>query len=161
RRHLVEAANRLAAAAGRSLETYHAVAGRLAGEPRPADAAAWADLREQLGFLVYRGFAAVTPAESLRHLPRYLAAMERRLEKRALNPARDDQSMAEIRPLWEAWRRRAEAVAAEGLRDPELSAFRWALEELRVSLFAQELKTAQPVSLKRLRGRWAELESAH
>ncbi|RCX32147.1 ATP-dependent RNA helicase HrpA [Thioalbus denitrificans] len=158
RRRLVETANRLAASTERALETYHGVAGRLAREPGPADAPAWADLREQLGALVYRGFAAVTPAESLRHLPRYLAAMERRLEKRALNPARDDQSMAEIRPLWEAWRRRAEVVAGEGRCDPALVAFRWALEELRVSLFAQELKTAQPVSLKRLRNRWAELE---
>ena len=71
---------------------------------------------------------------------------------------RDAQGLMDVRPLWEAYLRRAELHRRQGTTDPALRQFRWMLEELRVSLFAQELKTAVPVSVKRLQTLWAEVK---
>ena len=119
--------------------------------------AAVADLKEQLDALVFPGFLARHPGERLTHLPRYLKAMEMRLAKFANQPARDTAAQREMAPLLAAWRSRVERARAQGLTAPALDAFRWQLEELRVSLFAQELKTPEPVSVKRLEKRWAEI----
>jgi ATP-dependent helicase HrpA len=126
------------------------------GEPNPAGEAV-ADLRVQLRSLVFPGFLAQIPPERLAHLPRYLRAMERRLEKLPGHPARDAQNMRAMAPLlvnYSARRRRQEDA---GGVTAEMEDFRWRLEELRVGLFAQELKTPEPVSVKRLEKRWAEI----
>ncbi|MDP2832025.1 MAG: DUF3418 domain-containing protein, partial [Pseudomonadota bacterium] len=115
------------------------------------------DLREQLDALVFPGFLVAHPGERLAHLPRYLKAMELRLAKLPNQPARDSTAQREMAPLLTAWRNRVERQKAQGQNDPALDAFRWQLEELRVSLFAQELKTPEPVSVKRLEKRWAEI----
>ncbi len=123
--------------------------------------AAVLDLRGQLAELVFPGFMARHPANRLTHLPRYLKAMELRLGKFANQPARDLAAMNEMAKLLAAWRQRRERLAAQGRIggniEPEMEDFRWRLEELRVSLFAQELKTPEPVSVKRLEKRWAEI----
>ena len=102
------------------------------------------------------GFLLVTPWERLKEYPRYLQALEQRLEKLGRDPRRDAQLAAEIAPL-EA-RYRARVKAERGLRPPGEDEFRWQLEEFRVSLFAQQLKTRAPVSARRLEDAWVERE---
>lgn len=116
------------------------------------------EIHAQLDTLVYRGFLSATPWTHLAHLPRYLQAIARRLDKYAMNPQRDEQYARSLRELWTMWHARIEQEKAQGRPLPEaLLAFRWHIEELRVSLFAQELKTPYPVSVKRLQKIWSEL----
>ena len=121
-----------------------------------ADAAAAADIRGQLSWLVPAGFLLVTPWHRLQEYSRYLQAIEQRLEKLGGNPGRDAQLTAQIRPL-EA-RYRAQVKAERGARSPGADEYRWMLEEFRVSLFAQQLKTRMPISARRLDDGWAERE---
>jgi ATP-dependent helicase HrpA len=118
-------------------------------------AAACADIEQQLGRLFSRGFVTATPAAQLAHYPRYLKAIAARLDKLKAEPARDAQRMAEIAALQTPFLR--ELAARKGKADPRLEEFRWLLEELRVSLFAQELRTPMPVSVKRLQKVWDAL----
>jgi ATP-dependent helicase HrpA len=113
------------------------------------------DIAAQLGRLVPKRFLADTPWAQLQHLPRYLKAVVARLDKQRSDPARDAARLAELRPLEQRyWRRAAER---RGAIDARLVDYRWLLEELRVSLFAQELRTPQPVSAKRLDRAWEQL----
>ncbi|MFP5360450.1 MAG: ATP-dependent RNA helicase HrpA [Actinomycetes bacterium] len=118
------------------------------------------DLREQSAALVGEGFIAATPPERLRHLPRYLAAATRRLEKAQADPSRDAQLAWQVGQAVEAYEAVRDARAA-GRPDPEVSAsleaVRWMIEELRVSLFAQQLGTDGPVSEQRVRKALAAL----
>ena len=98
----------------------------------------------------------MTPWERLQEFPRYLQAIEQRLEKLARDPRRDAQLAAEIAPLESRYRERVKAE--RGLRPPGGDEFRWLLEEFRVSLFAQQLKTRVPISARRLQDAWAERE---
>ena len=125
--------------------------------PRLAAPAA-ADIRAQLAWLVPAGFLLVTPWERLKEFPRYLQALEQRIEKLGRDPGRDAQLAAEIAPL--EFRYRERVKAERGLRPPGEDEFRWLLEEFRVSLFAQQLKTRVPVSARRLTDAWAEREKA-
>ena len=100
-------------------------------------------------------FISATPWAQLAHLPRYLKAVVMRLDKLRADAARDTQRLAELRPIEQRyWRHLAER---KGVQDTRLEEFRWLLEELRVSLFAQELRTPQPVSAKRLEKVWAQM----
>ena len=105
-------------------------------------------------FYVGKRFIAETPFERLQHFPRYLKAVAMRLDKLRANPARDTQLMAEYAPLWTNYERRAIVLAKQGVVNPQVEQFRWLLEELRVQLFAQELRTPAPVSVKRLQKMW-------
>ncbi len=125
------------------------------GLPQAAAAAA-ADIRAQLAWLLPAGFLLTTPWERLKEFPRYLQAIEQRLEKLRLDPRRDAQLAAEIAPLEARYRERVKAE--RGLLPPGEDSFRWLLEELRVSLFAQQLRTRVPVSARRLADGWAERE---
>ncbi len=134
--------------------TDHGAATRKLKEARPPKEVA-DDIAQQLDRLVPRRFLVETPWAQLAHLPRYLKAVVMRLDKLRADPARDFQRLAEVRPLEQRyWRFVAER---RGTPDPRLDEFRWLLEELRVSLFAQELRTPQPVSVKRLEKVWAQL----
>ena len=105
---------------------------------------ACADATGQLQRLMPKRFLAVTPWSQLQHFPRYLKAITLRLDKLRADPARDVARMAELRPQEQRyWRLVAER---KGAVDPRMHEFRWLLEELRVSFFAQELRTPQPVS---------------
>jgi len=106
--------------------------------------ASYDDLHEQLEILLAPGFARELTVERLGHLPRYLRAMRLRAERLRQDPAKDQQRMLQVLPYWRAFLNHR----AEG-RDG-LDELRWLIEEWRVSLFAQELKTAEPVSAKRL-----------
>ena len=113
-----------------------------------ADPAALADIDGQLAGLFPPGFLHRTPFVQLAHYPRYLKAIGMRLEKLRSDPARDRQQMNEMAPLFQRWRQWQRDIGMRADRDAE--AFRWLLEELRVSLFAQSLRTPMPVSVKRL-----------
>jgi ATP-dependent helicase HrpA len=113
-----------------------------------------ADIEKQVGRLVHKRFLAELPFERLNQLPRYLKAAALRLDKLRTNAVRDSAAMAEYAPLWTNYERRAAQLAKAGVLDEELEQFRWLLEELRVQLFAQELRTPVPVSVKRLQKMW-------
>ena len=118
---------------------------------------ATADATQQLQRLMPKRFLAATPWAQLQHLPRYLKAITLRLDKLRSDPARDATRMAELRPQEQRyWRLVAER---KGAVDERMQELRWLLEELRVSFFAQELRTPQPVSVKRLDKLWAQLNS--
>ena len=150
---VVEGAFRMLAAIAAD---YHALSQRLAALP-PAQARLAADVRAQRAALVYPGFFSATPWAQLGHLPRYLQALDKRLAKAAADPQRDARHAQTVAALWERYRARVEANRAAQRVEPALEAFRWLLEELKVSLFAQELRTPFPVSYKRLEKAWAEL----
>jgi len=114
------------------------------------------DMREHLARLMPKHFILATPPEWLPHLPRFLKALSVRLKKLTnAGLTKDQQAIEVIQPLEKAYRDRLEKHRKETVSDPALSQYRWMLEELRVSLFAQELKTSVPVSLKRLGELWA------
>jgi ATP-dependent helicase HrpA len=96
------------------------------------------------------------PYAQLQHYARYLKAVTTRLDKLRADPARDAQRLAELRPLEQRYVRRL--AERKGVADARLDEFRWLLEELRVSFFAQELRTPQPVSVKRLEKAWTQME---
>ena len=132
----------------------HAAATRKLRDSRPPKEVA-DDIAAQLARLVGKRFLTETPWAQLAHLPRYLKAITMRLDKLRGDPARDLQRLAELRPLEQRWLRML--ADRKGAIDPRLSEYRWLLEELRVSLFAQELRTPQPVSVKRLDKVWSQL----
>ena len=121
-----------------------------------AHAALHADITQQLQQLVGADFMRL-PQPRLAHLPRYLKAVQLRLDKFRADPARDSQRQAEIAPLLARLRRDMQALQpqrAGAAADPRLQELRWMLEELRVALFAQELRTPSPVSVKRIEKAW-------
>ncbi len=113
------------------------------------------DINAQLQRLVGKRFLADTPWNALQHLPRYLKAVVLRLDKWRADPARDTARLAELRPLEQRWQRKLAELKGAG--HARLDEYRWLLEELRVSLFAQELRTPQPVSVKRLDKAWQQI----
>ena len=118
------------------------------------------DIRGQLGRLVHKKFMSGTPWERLHDLPRYLKAAQVRLDKYPRYSERDAEHAAKIAAIWKRYEERAIKLRKAGESDPRLEDFRWRMEELRVSLFAQELKTPYPVSYKRLDKLWAEILKA-
>ena len=115
-------------------------------------------LRQRLQTLLAAGFATRTPWAQWPRLPIYLKAMTLRLEKYSGNPARDAAREADIQELEQMWQEKTDSLVKQGLPvSDDLAAFRWMIEELRVSLFAQELKTPYPVSVKRLMKVWEGL----
>jgi ATP-dependent helicase HrpA len=132
----------------------HAAAQRKLKDARPSKEVA-DDLQAQLQRLVPKRFVASTPWAQLQHLPRYLKAVTLRLDKLRADPARDAQRLAELRPVEQRYLRML--AERKGAADARLAEYRWLLEELRVSFFAQELRTPQPVSVKRLDKAWEQL----
>ncbi len=146
-------AQEVARLAGAILTEYAAATRKLKDSKHAADAVA--DCQQQLQRLVPRHFLTATPWTALQHLPRYLKAISLRLDKYRADPARDAARLAELRPLEQRYLRLL--AERKGVQDARLQEFRWLLEELRVSLFAQELRTPQPVSVKRLEKVWQQI----
>ena len=116
-------------------------------------------MRQRLQTLLAAGFATRTPWAQWPRLPIYLKAMTLRLEKYSGNPARDAAREADIQELEQMWQEKTDGLVKQGLPvSDDLAAFKWMIEELRVSLFAQELKTPYPVSVKRLLKEWEGLK---
>ena len=116
-------------------------------------------MRQRLQTLLAAGFATRTPWAQWPRLPIYLKAMTLRLEKYSGNPARDAAREADIQELEQMWQEKTDGLVKQGQPvSDDLAAFKWMIEELRVSLFAQELKTPYPVSVKRLLKEWEGLK---
>jgi len=104
--------------------------------------------------MIYENFVKEISLAQLKHLPRYLKAIQLRLTRLDIDPQKDAKKAAQLSPLWETyWQRRNNDIE----ENPKLTEFRWKLEELRVSLFAPELKTAYPVSVQRLQKVWQKM----
>ncbi|MDO8440238.1 MAG: DUF3418 domain-containing protein, partial [Polaromonas sp.] len=148
-------ASEVARLAGGILVEYAAAQRKIKDTKTATEAAL--DAAQQLQRLVHKRFLTTTPYTQLQHFPRYLKAITLRLEKWRADPARDAARLAELRPQEQRyWRLVAER---KGATDARLQELRWLLEELRVSFFAQELRTPQPVSIKRLDKAWTQLNS--
>ncbi|HEY8359909.1 MAG TPA: ATP-dependent RNA helicase HrpA [Ramlibacter sp.] len=148
-------ANEVARLAATILADYAAAARKIKDTRIQPEATA--DALQQLQRLVPKRFLAATPWPRLQHMPRYLKGIVLRLDKLRADPARDSTRLAELRPQEQKfWRLVAER---KGVFDERLEDFRWLLEELRISFFAQELRTPQPVSVKRLDKVWSQLNS--
>ena len=115
------------------------------------------DIKQQLGRLLAPGWLARTPWERLQHLPRYLKAASLRLDKLRADPARDARLAVELASVEQPYRRELAARLRQGAVTAQLEQFGWLVEELRVSLFAQELRTPIPASVKRLAKLWQTL----
>jgi len=148
-------ANEIARSVGTVLTEFAAASRKLKDARAPKDVND--DVVAHLGRLLPKRFVATTPWAQLAHLPRYLKAVTMRLDKYRADPARDAARLAELRPLEQRYLRLL--ADRKGVHDARLDEFRWLLEELRVSLFAQELRTPQPVSVKRLEKTWAQLSA--
>ena len=154
---LIDTANRVCELAADILDAYQRLRRRLAGINQVNWMVSVLDLQAQLDGLVFRGFLQQVPYRQLKHYPRYLKAADQRAEKLGHAAGRDQERLRELEPLLERWRERQAAAAREGRDDPRLAEIRWMIEELRISLFAQQLGTAYPVSIKRVERRWREL----
>ncbi len=149
-------AQEMARLAGAILLEWNAAQKKLAGFK--AQAALHADITQQLQELVPARFMADVPPARRAHLPRYLKAVQMRLDKFRADPARDAQHQAELAPLLARLRREMQGLRqqGEGAPDARLEELRWMLEELRVALFAQELRTPFPISVKRVEKAWSQ-----
>ncbi|WP_186265261.1 ATP-dependent RNA helicase HrpA [Burkholderia gladioli] len=147
-------AQEIARLVGQILAEYAGLGKKLA-QAKPF-AAAHADMMAQLGALVGKRFVIDTPYPQLAHFPRYLKGIAMRIDKLKADAARDARQLAEFAPLNQQYQR---ALSQRGgAADARLTEFRWLLEELRISLFAQELRTPMPVSVKRLHKVWESLQ---
>jgi ATP-dependent helicase HrpA len=146
-------ANEVARLCGTILLEY-ATAARKIKDTKTAPEAT-ADAAQQLQRLMPKRFLTATSFTQLQHFPRYLKAITLRLEKHRADPARDALRLSELKPQEQRFIRLL--AERKGVLDVRLAELRWLLEELRVSFFAQELRTPQPVSTKRLDKVWAQL----
>ncbi|MBA1208534.1 ATP-dependent RNA helicase HrpA [Pseudomonas fulva] len=153
-----EHAERLARQTLEVLKLWHGLQKRFKGKIDLSQAVALNDIKQQLGNLVYPGFVRETPAVWFKELPRYLKAIELRLEKLGSQVQKDRVWSGELANLWAQYKARADKHAQEGKRDEQLALYRWWLEEYRVSLFAQQLGTKVPISDKRLSKQWSLVE---
>ncbi len=146
-------ANEVARLAGVVLAEYATALRKIKDTKNAPEATA--DCAQQLQRLMPKNFIAATSWPQLQHFARYLKAITLRLDKYRADPARDAQRLLELRPQEQRyWRLVAER---KGVQDARMLELRWLLEELRVSFFAQELRTPQPVSVKRLEKVWGQL----
>jgi len=153
----IEAASQFAALLLQILENYHVLMKALKGKVNLLIALPMSDLQQQLGHLVYDGFLSETPYQQLKQFPRYLEACAIRLEKMPREMVNERQCVPLLRDWWVAYEARKKQLETQGIWDPELLKFRWMLEELRVSWYAQNLGTAETVSEKRLNKQWQKV----
>jgi ATP-dependent helicase HrpA len=154
---LMDVAQEICRIAAEILAEHQALRSKLAQPQHAAWPRAIADIRSQLRELLGPGFLASVPFERLKHYPRYLRAIAVRLDKIASNPERDGNWQQQLARYWQAYQARLAADHSRGLRNPKVEEMRWMLEELRVSLWAQQLKTPYPVSFRRIEKYWSEL----
>ena len=146
RPELVERYQRQAGVLDECLIAWHAIQRHLDSLAQAAPSAV-ADMVSQVDDLMYAGFLADIDAERLTHYPRYLKAVKLRLQALELDPVRDSQRQAQVAPWWDSY---LALLAEQGIYGPELDRYRWLIEEYRVQVFAQQLGTAEKVSVQRL-----------
>ncbi|WP_374584267.1 ATP-dependent RNA helicase HrpA [Pseudoduganella sp.] len=146
--------NEIARLVSQVLTEYHGLPKRLQGINQQVAQ----DMQQQLQGLVHKRFLIENEFSQLSHFPRYLKAMNVRLEKLRADAARDAKAMSEWNQAAAPYQRLMRDKSAGKNTDPKLVEYRWMLEELRVSLFAQELRTPMPVSVKRLMKVWESMQ---
>ena len=164
RKNLFPQAQELARLLAPSLGIYHDIRKQLKGKIQAAWLEAMNDINDHLNHLVYVGFLDNLSGEELRHFSRYLKGIQRRLQKLTENPTKDRGLRLQVQPYWDQWKNKKTAgskTLPKADNSAALHEYRWLLEEFRISLFAQELGTARPVSAKRLDALWQELNQAH
>lgn len=143
------------------LKRDHELMRQLKGSISPVHLMTYSRIKSHIEKLVYPGFLSATPREWLHHIPRYLEASKRRLEKLVQNPQRDRKWEQSIAPLWDPFEKKLINWGSLPSQTNENSRqhieYRWLLEEYRVSIFAQELGTKKPVSADRLKKIWQTL----
>jgi ATP-dependent RNA helicase HrpA len=147
---LMTTANQVCEHVAEILTRFHALQKTLREQTSLGRSQAVAEIRDQMDHLICRGFITTTPPQWLEQIPRYLKAIALRLERLDRDPIKDRQKAARIQPLWQAYKERLKTTQ----EIPELVRFRWLLEEFRVSVFAPELGTLEPVSEARLAKQW-------
>lgn len=132
------------------LSVVFAINKRLKGKVDLSLALALSDIKSQLDGLVYRGFVTASGERRLADILRYLRAIERRLDKLAIDPHRDRAQMLKVEAVQQAWRQWLAKLPVARREEEAVADIRWMIEELRVSFFAQQLGTPAPVSEKRI-----------
>jgi ATP-dependent helicase HrpA len=144
----IETAQGIAKQVNDILTGHQKIAKQVKGKVNPRWLASVADIRAQLDALIDKDFVRTTPETWFRQMPRYLQGLEKRLEKIDIDPTKDQKAIREMQPVLEVYERLAQDAAYRN--HPGLAEMRWLLEELRLSLFAQPMKTVKPVSVQRL-----------
>jgi len=159
RKHIDAELNKLTLQLSEILDCYQRLRKKLKNPPLNwLDA--MTDIQDQLNNLMHRQFVIETNQVNLNNYTRYLLAIDKRLEKIQSNPERDRKARVEISELWSAYKKRAQNLENNNQFSTQLDSYRWILEEYRISLFAQEIKTLVPVSAKRLKKIWNEISDA-
>ncbi|MCU7844950.1 MAG: ATP-dependent RNA helicase HrpA [Candidatus Thiodiazotropha sp. (ex Monitilora ramsayi)] len=154
---MLQQSNRVSEQMAMILESYHQVRQAMAAITQKNWMASVEDMQQQLNRLIFRGFLSRIPESRLIDYPRYLQGIAKRLEKLPHSAVRDRQRMGEMADLLRRWTDWNEQCTQIGRIDERIEEIRWQIEELRISLFAQELGTAFPVSVKRVEKRWQAL----
>ena len=157
RASLVQEGQRIIKMVDEALQAHARLTAAITASVAPQKAAMLEDVKQQSAVLVHDGFVAATPTAWLRHVSRFLDAATIRVEKSARDLNKDKQMAEQIDVFWQQYQQRRALLQDKHAVDHDLNEFRWMIEELRVSLFAQELKTSVPVSVKRLEKRWQAL----
>ena len=138
----------------KTMQAYHDCRKAIKKLSNPALLESYADINEHISSLVSRHFLNQISLENLRHFPRYLNAVLKRMDKMAGNAANDRKNMLELKSFWNKYKK-LDSLTNSSSKSQEIEKLRWMIEEYRVSLYAQELKTAYPISIKRLNAQLA------
>lgn len=158
RSELYEVANTLAQQVHGLLLLHHTLRKQLKGKVSFTTAFIYADIASQLDHLIYPGFVSETDHQAFNDLERYLTACDRRLNRTSGIPASENFTVDQLAGFWQRYETKRKNIAAQQQASTELEQFRWMIEEFRVSLFAQTLGTAYPVSAKRLEKHWKSID---
>ncbi len=148
RQHWIESAQAVAVQVNAIFIQHQVIAKRVRGRVNPRWLASIADIKLQLDVLISKDFVRNTPEEWFKQISRYLKGLEVRLDKIELDPSKDQLSIRQIQPVLKAYQTLAQESAYQNL--PGLVEIRWLIEELRLSLFAQPMKTLMPISVPRI-----------
>jgi len=152
RSNWVEVAQKIAQRVNDILVNHQKIAKQVRGKANPRWLASLTDIKGQLDDLISTDFVRKTPEKWFHQMPRYLKALDQRLQKIDQDPSKDQKGIAEMRPLLQQFQQLAEEPVYQN--SPQLVEIRWMLEELRISLFSQPMKTIMPVSIKRIEQRF-------
>ncbi len=150
RGELISVANDICKSSKEALEAFHKIKKRLSGKTSLTWLNVLQEIQEQLDHLIYPGFISQTKVEWLQQIPRYLNAIDKRLDKFDRDPEKDKGLALSVSKFWMRY-------LEHGDKTEQYENYRWMIEELRVSLFAQELGTSCPISVKRLEKIWVEV----
>lgn len=147
-KELVTNANKICAVLEKTMESHRTVAKRMSGSVSLSWVEPMADIKDQIKHLIYPGFVTATPLDRLSRLPVYFSAINKRLDSLDREPDRDRRRRAELLPVWEQIKTKLENTGSESYQ--KIRSIRWLFEELRVSIYAQELGTVDKVSVPRI-----------